>query len=152
MRALFEYFLLKFPFTSKRLCKAVLCSITLYLDYGKSLLRQLIDSTLSSLPVAHPLGNSTRSKRCSSTLMRGSSRTTRKSISCAFHHKTDLTRAPRALLLFHNDRVNGNMCSDHANTEKKIQYCTMLVKYIASSRSLERRCDLQLFLIQNGAL
>ncbi len=49
-------------------CKAVLYSITLYLDYSKSLLRYPIDRKLSSLPAALPMGNSTRSDRCGSTL------------------------------------------------------------------------------------
>ncbi len=54
--------------TPKRLCRAVLYSIALYLDYSKSLLRRLIDRTLSSLPAARPMGDSTRSDRCGSTL------------------------------------------------------------------------------------
>ncbi len=39
-------------------------------DYSKSLLSLLIECTLSSLPVAHPLGDSTRSNRSGSTLIR----------------------------------------------------------------------------------
>ncbi len=50
----------------------MLYSITLYLDYSKSLLRYPIDSTLSSLHVVLPLGDSTSSNRCASTLIRES--------------------------------------------------------------------------------